>query len=385
MKRIAIITVVLVFSLAFNLWADGPNIKIIENKGKPVYGEWKFNAQLSWATDKAGDDVPVRVGRIRVDSKGNVYVLEVTQTTIFVFDPNGKFIRSIGKKGEGPGEMKMAFDFFLVDNNLIVPDMGKIHFFSLEGKYLHSVHTGSAMIFPRAFIDANRFIYVSEQDEPGKKSGKPDLLKIFALDTKKSTLILEFSPEARMSASSGGMVVMFKDSSTTPGIILDYVDGKMIFGKSDRYLIKQTNLEGKESLAFTLEDRERKKIPLAVKEKRFENVRVNNARIPKDMLAQLVKGIPDEAPFFNRIMIAPTGLIFVFVSDLVNETGREVDIFSPTGKYLYHGEIKLPTNYKYKTPLAFDTNTSHIYVFAEDEEGESKLLKCTISLPKSPK
>ncbi len=93
----------------------------------------------------------------------------------------------------------------------------------------------------------------------------------------------------------------------------------------------------------------------------------------------MIKGMPDEAPFFGRIMVGKSGLIYVFVSDLENETGQEVDIFSAQGKYLYHGEIKLPDNYKIRSGLTFENG--HLYVFAEDDEGEGELVKFKINLP----
>ncbi len=50
-----------------------------------------------------------RMGSISVDAdaKGNVYVLDNGNYRVQVFSPAGKFVRSIGREGEGPGEMKL--------------------------------------------------------------------------------------------------------------------------------------------------------------------------------------------------------------------------------------------------------------------------------------
>jgi hypothetical protein len=42
---------------------------------------------------------------ICTDSKGNIYIAEKKMAKVRVFDENGKFIKSIGRRGQGPGEM----------------------------------------------------------------------------------------------------------------------------------------------------------------------------------------------------------------------------------------------------------------------------------------
>ena len=57
---------------------------------------------------------------------------------IFIFDRNGKFIRSIGSKGQGPGEYisikSMAYD--VSNKRLFVCDYSKVICYDLEGKFL---------------------------------------------------------------------------------------------------------------------------------------------------------------------------------------------------------------------------------------------------------
>jgi hypothetical protein len=372
MKKIIVCMAATVFY--FHILAAG---NLVENRDKPLKGQWDFNPRQVWAVAEAGEDIPVRVGSIQVDDDGKIFVFEVKMTKILVFAPDGKFLFSFGRRGEGPGEFKTAFNLFLFKDRLIVPDSGRLHIFSKTGAFTRSVFAGS-MIFPRAFIDENRFVHLKEPlvDKPSGSS-----LEIFDLEKKENNTILTLPAEENVTASSGGMVVMIKDSKTQPGIVLDYGDNHLFFGRSDKYLVRKTDLAGKEIFAFTLDGRKRKKISQEYKRKRFENVMVNNARMPETMIDQMVKSIPDEAPFFNRIMVEKSGLIYIFVSDPVKESGQEIDIFSPTGKYLYHAEIKAPNHYTIKSGLTFKNN--ELYLFTEDEEGEGKLLKFTINMPQN--
>ena len=67
--------------------------------------------------------------RIATDPKGNIYALDGQLSEIKVYDPNGKFLKKLGREGEGPGEFRRPGDmFFLPDGNIgvmqVVP--GKI-------------------------------------------------------------------------------------------------------------------------------------------------------------------------------------------------------------------------------------------------------------------
>jgi len=349
---------------------------LIKNPDKPLKGRWDFKPELRWQVKNVGDDVLVRVGSVQVDEAGNVYVLESSQMKIFVFAPDGKFRYSFGKRGEGPGEIKNAVQFFLLDDRIIIPEMGKFSFFSLKGNFLNAVNTGR-MIIPIAFLDSNQFFHTGGLMRPEKKLS--DTLYIYDIAARKDRIISEIAPEETLTASSGGMQIRLKDSTTTPMIILGLKDEQLFFGKSDTYLIKKTGLDGREIFSFSLEGRKRKKISTDFKRKRFENVIVNGRKMPKEMIDQMVKGMPDEMPFFSRIMIDPNGFIHVFVSDLENESGQEIDIFSPEGKYLHHGEIRVPGNFIIKGGLAFKGDS--LYLFAEDEEGEGILLKFNVKMP----
>ncbi|MFC1561482.1 hypothetical protein ACFL4Q_00630 [candidate division KSB1 bacterium] len=75
------------------------------------------------------------------DSRGNVYVLELTDGQIEKFAPDGTHIGTIGRKGEGPGEISMAIRMDIDRNdNIVVADGGNRRFqtFSPDGKDLGS-------------------------------------------------------------------------------------------------------------------------------------------------------------------------------------------------------------------------------------------------------
>jgi len=77
-----------------------------------------------------------------------LYILDDKESTIKVFSKLGKYIRSIGKKGQGPGEFLNPTDFDLNNNKIYVADFGnkRIQVLNLKGKYLDSFKTKIAFM-----------------------------------------------------------------------------------------------------------------------------------------------------------------------------------------------------------------------------------------------
>lgn len=73
------------------------------------------------------DDDPVLFGepvQARVGPKGKVYVLDAQLSQVVVLSPDGKFIRTIGREGEGPGEFRGAADMVVWPDGRILVNCG---------------------------------------------------------------------------------------------------------------------------------------------------------------------------------------------------------------------------------------------------------------------
>ena len=76
------------------------------------------------------------------DSVGNLYLLDTGSNRIQKLDSEGKFIKTIGRKGQGPGEFQAATSMDIdKDNSLFVFDLGsrRIEVLSSEGKPLRTI------------------------------------------------------------------------------------------------------------------------------------------------------------------------------------------------------------------------------------------------------
>ena len=60
---------------------------------------------------------------VRTDSQGNIYVKDALSADVRVFDANGRYVTTVGKRGEGPGELREVFGMHVDgDGRVIVTD-----------------------------------------------------------------------------------------------------------------------------------------------------------------------------------------------------------------------------------------------------------------------
>lgn len=86
------------------------------------------------------------VAAVAFDKQDNLYILDAGNFRVLVFDKAGKFVRQIGKQGQGPGEITFA-RAMVVDANgdVVVYDMGRGGYtiFGPDGTYKRTI-TGAS-------------------------------------------------------------------------------------------------------------------------------------------------------------------------------------------------------------------------------------------------
>lgn len=176
----------MVFSLFFCLpackkEAAGPKVETINgvtyvhnpatplHPGRTVAFEEDFTYKEK---DEAGEIRVYKPGRFIVDGQGNVYVEDDSDMAIKVFDPQGKYLRAIGRKGNGPGEFEnIGYLFILPDGRLMVTDYGnrRTSFLDTDGKYLSSFQwrrsMGQVHLASDTSITLSEYVYSEEKSE----------------------------------------------------------------------------------------------------------------------------------------------------------------------------------------------------------------------------
>ena len=75
------------------------------------------------------------------DEAGNLHIFDLNAKRIVVVDPEGNFVRTIGRQGEGPGEFSSPLAFTILgDGRMVVYDFPRtFHLFDQEGRFTEDV------------------------------------------------------------------------------------------------------------------------------------------------------------------------------------------------------------------------------------------------------
>jgi hypothetical protein len=120
---------------------DG-DVIVIHNPKDPVFKGPILNLKEDWAIGGEGTSGEFALAKpwsIAVDKDGYLYVLDIQDYSVKVFDRAGKLVRKIGRRGQGPGEIGAAFSIIipLRSSSLVVSDVGshRLAIFSLDGQF----------------------------------------------------------------------------------------------------------------------------------------------------------------------------------------------------------------------------------------------------------
>lgn len=153
MKKILylIFCLLLVFALSHQAEAQkiktADGVQVITNPKKPkppkgVPSKLRLEEDFTIGESENPDESFSEVNAFTVDNKGNIYVVDLKEAVVKVFDSSGKFKQKFAQKGQGPGELNMPAGIVITpENELMIEDMmnRRLAFFSLEGKFLRNI------------------------------------------------------------------------------------------------------------------------------------------------------------------------------------------------------------------------------------------------------
>lgn len=127
----------LITALAVQLPAAA-EVPEVANSDQPSRGNRVLQLEEIWRIggEEDEDNLLGVIDKVIADDAGNLYLLDIQLTEVQVFSPEGEYLRSLGRPGEGPGEIRRATDVvFLPDGTLglVQGFPGKIVQVDLEG------------------------------------------------------------------------------------------------------------------------------------------------------------------------------------------------------------------------------------------------------------
>ncbi len=304
-------------------------VKVIKNPKSPLYPASIFRLEEELSLGKAeGEEAYLfsRISGLDVDDDGNFYVLDFSSAQVRVFDGRGVFIRAIGRKGQGPGEMEMpVFVQVGLSRELSVFDYLRRNLitFSRDGKYLRQSRTQESII-PLG-LDPQGNIVGSVILAPLPIGGR-ELKKYFLTQDQPLVIAREGQDKNRQKMD---MAV------AKPALACDVSSqGNIVWGKSDAYELRILDPRGAPILVI-----QKKYDPLPFSER--------DRKFYQDEYADWIRAggklvFPDHLPAFMDISVDAEERIFVKTYERIEGTtdGRYFDIFDSDGKYLANVPIR---------------------------------------------
>ncbi len=154
----------------------------IENPEKPMSknaGRMLKLEEVFRITDESGDFYFSSPQNLKVDSEGNLFIIDESQ--ILKFSVDGKYLKNLFKKGQGPGEISTrspwGLSYFLSKDDIFLYDRdgSKIIHMDSDGNLIEEVKLEVSFL-SELYGPANEgFIFVDEAPTPMGKSGFHDV------------------------------------------------------------------------------------------------------------------------------------------------------------------------------------------------------------------
>lgn len=98
--------------------ADSAGVAIVTNTGEPSVLPWTLDTVRVFGGDETGPATFYLAGAslVDVDAQARIYVLEPYEYRVTVFDSTGMAIGSMGRQGEGPGELEWPVSVSVLDD-----------------------------------------------------------------------------------------------------------------------------------------------------------------------------------------------------------------------------------------------------------------------------
>jgi 6-bladed beta-propeller len=320
------------------------DVTAIKNPGDPIYKApiLELKEDLSLGGPRVvGDYAFGNICNFVVDELGSIYVLDEKNYRVQAFDASGQYLRTIGRKGQGPGDLDSPLSLSLdrtSDELLILQGIRRLSFFRTDGTYIRQLSIDNSI---RVEFDSRGQIYLLEQARSKEGDWTFDVKKLSMFGTNLGVLasVPGQGYTGRINPFFGVNYFQVDRSDN-----LVYGDPRayelLFFDPSDGKFFKKITRDYS-AVAVTEEDRA----------KELE-------RTPPEVRPNLV--FPKYRPIFRRFFLSDSGHIFVQTQEKTKNGMILNDVFDPEGRFICRVPLK---------PSGIQILKGQYYALEEDEDG----------------
>jgi hypothetical protein len=305
-------------------------IKVVKNPTEPLYGDFAFdleeNLVIGGDPSKENAYFPKGAG-LSVDNEGNLYVADWGNRRVHMFDQAGKFVRAIGRQGQGPGEyMFPSRVMFDAEGNPCVWAGRDVLRYGKDGLF-------KAKVSIKTFVNNSIFGpggTIIGTTQPGRGPDGPKST-IVLLDANGALLktIAEYRGEFKKDQT-----VIYLHWYGNHIAFAPLTDETFVYGFSEEYRLSIADAEGRTQYAIAKDEK-----PVSISGKERDETEKSGvyASIGSNDLNLKSEDFPVHRPYFRGISTDDAGHVYVarMGSILEKDKPSQIDVFSKDGYFLY--------------------------------------------------
>lgn len=363
-KNALIMRMILVLGTCVLMQAEqesaSPNVVVQSNQ--PTFGKiiLKIKEDLRIGNDTSKNVMFYRIRDIGTDKEENIYIVDSGNYRIQKYDRNGKYLLTIGRQGQGPGEFERPTRIRIDDRAgllYILDGSLKIDVFKKNGIFIRSVKC-ERVVYDFVPTGLNELWAIMNAGSDNEITSYQALVKLNAYG-KIEKVVIRYPYTLFMQRTSTGIAI--DKTGYELALHLAKIDDEyLIYGYSKNYELFKISLDYRILLKIR-NDNPRPKFTAEEKEE-FKHI-----------------PLPLEKPFYYKILVDSEKRIYVQrnKNDVImrglgpiEKYDKEVDVFNTKGDFLF--TTMLPAN-------SFRINNGFIYAFHIDEEiGTESVLRYRI-------
>jgi hypothetical protein len=317
-------------------------IKVLINPDYPRDGRVTYNLveEVSIGEETGPEEYLLnRPFDLKIDDQGNFYIYDARDCHILVYDDSGKYVRTIGRKGKGPGEFESLVYFdFLSDGRVFVNDgmNQRISIFDKEGNPLRDFRLEGS--YRGMLIDSSDRVYLQKSSQKKEVELTSEFQEmqmitgVYSMDSngQNMTHLVDIEVETvKMKAMEGGTLWVGGSRDERFVWALNPM-GKLYIGFSKTYQISVLSEDGTVEFRFG-----REYMPVANEE---------HEKDPR---------VPEFYPAFNpNMLIDGEGSCWIRQFTPADFEGYLYDIFNPEGIFIKQAVLSYPL-YMFKDGKAY--------------------------------
>lgn len=303
---------------------------------------------------------------IEIGPGGDIYVLDADE--VKVFSPAGEFLRSWGRRGEGPGDFDGTLGMALARDTVAVTSGERVHFFDLGGRLLSSVWTGGRTSGYRAFrINSTDLGWVVEADprrirlDPMRVQQLPAEVRYLnpgtgALGEPITTYMeqpdgVELASGQRVSRAFYRNIEHGVDRKGDVYLPLGLDHEVSVYG-ADGVLSRVVRMEVEPvPVTDAMLDELRREMVARCQRNAMWRRRCERQKYVEEIVPATIAHAHERVPVIGHILVAPDGHLLISRRDLgetrASGDPRPYDLVSPEGRFV--GRIEVPVNFRPRT------------------------------------